>query len=404
MYRIGEALIGKGNEVAHIELIIGKKDGKVGDAFVKGFTNASIGHVPLLSVIRPNLMTKPATLIIPKVTIRDMDDANKIFGPAQMAVGRAIADAVEEGIIPKEKVEELVVIVSVFVHPDAKDYRKIYQYNYGATKLALRRAIEGYPPIDKILSEKDRSVHPIMGFKVPKLWNPPYIQVALDMDDLNEMKRVINELPKRERLILEAGTPLIKKYGVHVVNEIRKLRKDAFIVADLKTLDVGRLEVKMASDETADAVAISGLASIESIEKAIHETQRQGVYSILDMMNVSDIEGKLKKLRYKPDIVLLHRSVDVETVKAERGEKIGEVTEWGNIKRIKSITNALVAVAGGITPDNVQKAIKSGADIIVVGRYITGSKDVRRASQEFLDQLPPDPDTMRLPLDEDESI
>lgn len=349
-------------------------------------------------------MTKPATLIIPKVTIRDMDDANKIFGPAQMAVGRAIADAVEEGIIPKEKVEELVVIVSVFVHPDAKDYRKIYQYNYGATKLALRRAIEGYPPIDKILSEKDRSVHPIMGFKVPKLWNPPYIQVALDMNDLNEMKRVINELPKRERLILEAGTPLIKKYGVHVVNEIRKLRKDAFIVADLKTLDVGRLEVKMASDETADAVAISGLASIESIEKAIHETQRQGVYSILDMMNVSDIEGKLKKLRYKPDIVLLHRSVDVETVKAERGEKIGEVTEWGNIKRIKSITNALVAVAGGITPDNVQKAIKSGADIIVVGRYITGSKDVRRASQEFLDQLPPDPDTMRLPLDEDESI
>lgn len=243
-----------------------------------------------------------------------------------------------------------------------------------------------------------------MGFKVPKLWNPPYIQVALDMNDLNEMKRVINELPKRERLILEAGTPLIKKYGVHVVNEIRKLRKDAFIVADLKTLDVGRLEVKMASDETADAVAISGLASIESIEKAIHETQRQGVYSILDMMNVSDIEGKLKKLRYKPDIVLLHRSVDVETVKAERGEKIGEVTEWGNIKRIKSITNALVAVAGGITPDNVQKAIKSGADIIVVGRYITGSKDVRRASQEFLDQLPPDPDTMRLPLDEDESI
>ncbi|MBC7119883.1 MAG: formaldehyde-activating enzyme, partial [Methanobacteriaceae archaeon] len=113
MYRIGEALIGKGNEVAHVDLIIGDKEGIVGSAFATGLTNISIGHTPLLSVIRPNLMTKPATLMIPKVTIGCLEDANKVFGPAQTAVARAVADAVEEGIIPKEKVEDLVIIVSV---------------------------------------------------------------------------------------------------------------------------------------------------------------------------------------------------------------------------------------------------------------------------------------------------
>ena len=95
MYRIGEALIGSGNEIAHVDLIIGDKESPAGAAFVNGMTQLSLGHTPLLSVIRPNLMTKPATLIIPKVTVGDLKDADKIFGPAQTAVGRAVADAVK---------------------------------------------------------------------------------------------------------------------------------------------------------------------------------------------------------------------------------------------------------------------------------------------------------------------
>ncbi len=406
MYQIGEALVGEGNEVAHIDLVIGDKDGHVGAAFVDNLTQLSIGHTPLLSVIRPNLITKPATLIVPKVTVRDMRDAEKVFGPAQTAVGRAVADAVYEGLIPKDKAEDLVIIASVFIHPEAEDYRKIYQYNYGATKLAIRRAMDGYPPIEKVLSEKDRGKHPIMGFRVIRLWNPPYLQVALDLDDFDEVERIIKSIPNRERILLEAGTPLVKKFGVGVVSKIRKLRKDAFIIADLKTLDVGRIEVKMAADETADAVAISGLGTKESIEKAIHEATKQGIYSILDMMNVKNVVGKLSDLKLKPDVVLLHRSVDVETSAAERGEKIEEVTEWGNITQIKEILGEgkLIAVAGGITPDRVDEARKNGADIIIVGRYITGSRDVRRATEDFLEYMPPDPDTMRLALDEDESI
>lgn len=406
MYKIGEALIGNGNEIAHVDLVIGDKDGHVGSAFVNTLTQLSIGHTPLLSVIRPNLLTKPTTLIVPKVTVGDLKDAEKIFGPAQTAVGRAVADAVQEKLIPKDKVEDLVIIASIFIHPEAEDYRRIYQYNYGATKLAIRRAMEDYPSIDKVLKEKDRGMHPIMGFRVIRLWNPPYLQVALDLDQLDEMERVIKSLPNRERILLEAGTPLVKKFGVSIVSKIRELRKDSFIIADLKTLDVGRIEVKMAADATADAVAISGLGTVESIEKAIHEATKQGIYSILDMMNVENFVEKLSELRFKPEILLLHRNVDLETLKAERGEEIEEMTEWGNIKQIKEILGSgkLVAVAGGITPDRVNEALESSADIIVVGRYIIGSRDVRRAAEDFLEHMPPDPDTMRLALDEDESI
>jgi bifunctional enzyme Fae/Hps len=408
MYNIGEALIGDGPELAHIDLLIGDKQGPVGQAFANGLSNLSIGHTPLTGVIRPNLMTKPATLIIPKVTVGNLDDAAKIFGPAQTAVARAVADAVEEEIIPKKEVEDLVINVSVFIDPSAKDFRKIYQYNYGATKLAIRRAMKGYPSIDKVLKEKDRGTHPIMGFKVKRLWSPPYLQVALDLNDEGAMERIINSLPDNDRILLEAGTPLVKKFGVGIISKIRALRPDAFIIADLKTLDVGRVEVKMAADETADAVAISGLGTIESIAKAIHETQKQGIYSILDMMNVSDFEEKLNDLPkdLKPDIVLLHRNVDMESYKVEHGEDVGDMTEWGNINDIKKLMGkrGLAAVAGGIEPNKVKDAIEKGADIIIAGRYIIGSRDPRRAAQDFLQYFQPDPDNMRVAMDEDENI
>ena len=407
MYRIGEALIGDGPELAHIDLLIGDKFGPVGQAFANGLSNLSVGHTPLTSVIRPNLLTKPATLIIPKVTVADLEDASKIFGPAQTAVARVVADAVEDGYIPKEIVEDIVINVSVFIDPSAKDFRKIYQYNYGATKLAIRRAMEGYPSINKVLAEKDRGTHPIMGFRVQKLWSPPYLQVALDLDNKEAMAKILADLPDKERVLVEAGTPLVKKFGVGVVEDIRKLRPSAFIIADLKTLDVGRVEIKMAADATADAVAISGLGTIESIKKAIHETQKQGIYAILDMMNVADFEDKLSQLPddLKPDIVLLHRNVDLETYKAEKGEDISEMTEWGNIKKIKEILGGgLIAVAGGITPENVEEAIEKGADVIIAGRYIIGSRDVRRSAQDFLAHFPPDPDNMRLAMDEDEQV
>ncbi len=228
-YLIGEALLGEGNEIAHVDLLIGDKDGPVGKAFANGLSNLSAGHTPLLAVIRPNLPPKPHTLLVPKVTVKNMEDAGKIFGPAQAAVAKAVADAVEEEVIPKDKVDDWVIVCSVFIHPQASDYRRIYQYNYGATKLALRRALKKYPSLEKILYDKDRAKHPIMGFKVPRLWRPPYLQISLDPPELEKAKKVISQVPGSDRIIIEAGTPLIKRYGTRVMR-VERGAKDAFIL------------------------------------------------------------------------------------------------------------------------------------------------------------------------------
>ena len=98
MYLIGEALVGKEPEIAHVDIVIGTKDGPVGQAFANNLGNYSAGHTPLLAVVRPNLATKPYTLVIPKVTVQDISDAAKIFGPAQAGIGKAVVDAVEEGL------------------------------------------------------------------------------------------------------------------------------------------------------------------------------------------------------------------------------------------------------------------------------------------------------------------
>jgi bifunctional enzyme Fae/Hps len=147
-FSIGEALVGEEPEIAHIDLIVGKKTGSVGivgkktgsvgQSFANSLAQPRMGHTPILAVIRPNVPVKPATLIVPKVTIRDLEGAERIFGPAQSAVAKAVVDSVERGIIPKNKVEELAIIVSVFIHPRGKDYQRIYRYNYAATKLALQ--------------------------------------------------------------------------------------------------------------------------------------------------------------------------------------------------------------------------------------------------------------------------
>ncbi len=390
MYLVGEALVGKAPELAHIDLIVGDKNGPVGQAFAVGLSSVSAGHTPLLAVIRPNLPSKPFTLIVPKVTVKDMDQASKIFGPAQAAVAKAIADAAEEGIIPREKVDDLVIVCSVFIHPEAKDYRKIYQYNYGATRLALRRAFQEYPSLEKLMYDKERATHPVMGFRVPRLWMPPYLQIALDVPDIARTKAILSALPRSDRIILEAGTPLIKKYGARVIHDLREIAKDVFIIADLKTLDVGQVEVDLAYEETADAVVASGLASKETLDKFIYEAKRLSIYAFVDMMDVKGPLETLQSLDELPDAVVIHRGID---------EEHGGLTRWELIREIKSTfagKKILVAVAGGIDPSTAPKALESGADVLIVGRYITQSKDIERAARDFLELLGVDMDLYRV--------
>jgi 5,6,7,8-tetrahydromethanopterin hydro-lyase len=161
---IGEALTGDGNEIAHIDLLIGSKDGPVGQAFASALARQSEGHSNLLAVLTPNLAVKPATVLITKVTIKGMKQAVQMFGPAQAAVAKAVADQVEAGIIPKNKAEELVIVCGVFIHPAATDDKKIYQYNYEATKMAIANAMGNKPSADEMIAGKEKAVHPFRGF------------------------------------------------------------------------------------------------------------------------------------------------------------------------------------------------------------------------------------------------
>jgi len=156
---IGEGLVGDGNEIAHIDLLIGDKTGPVGTAFANALANQSNGHTSLLAVVTPNLLCKPATVMITKVTIKGMKQAVQMFGPAQAAVARAVVDSVAEGVIPKDQAENLVIVCGVFIHPAAADDTKIYQFNYDATKLAIQGAMTGTPKIDEIVARKDEK-HP----------------------------------------------------------------------------------------------------------------------------------------------------------------------------------------------------------------------------------------------------
>ena len=147
----------------------------------------------------------------------------------------------------------------------------------------------------------------------------------------------------------------------------------------MKILDTGNLEARMAADASADAVVMSGLAPVSTIEKAIAEARKTGIYSVIDMLNVEDPVGLIASLKVRPDIVELHRAIDAEHTSHA----------WGNIGDIKKAAGGklLVATAGGIRVPVVKEALKTGADILVVGRAITASKDVRHAAEEFLEEL-----------------
>jgi 5,6,7,8-tetrahydromethanopterin hydro-lyase len=159
----GEALVGEGDEVAHIDLLLGSKSGPVGAAFANALVSESEGHTNLLAVVTANLTAKPDTLMTNKVTIKGAKQAVQLFGPAQAAVARAVVASVADGVIPKDQVDDLVLIVGVFIHWDADDDKKIYDYNYEATKLAIARALNGEPSIDKVLADTPAARHPFAG-------------------------------------------------------------------------------------------------------------------------------------------------------------------------------------------------------------------------------------------------
>ena len=158
--RTGESLVGEGNEVAHIDLIMGPRGSAAEKTFANCLTNNKDGFTSLLAVLAPNLMVKPATVMFNKVTIKGAKQAVQMFGPAQRAVAKAIADSVAEGVIPQEQADDLFICVGVFIHWDATDDRKIQDYNYRAVKESVARAISGEPTPAEVVAQRNRVKHP----------------------------------------------------------------------------------------------------------------------------------------------------------------------------------------------------------------------------------------------------
>ena len=140
---VGESLVGDGNEVAHIDLIIGPRGSAAESAFANALVNNKDGFTSLLAVLAPNLAVKPHTVLFNKVTIKGAKQAVQMFGPAQHAVAKAVADSVADGTIPAAEADDVFICVGVFIHWDAADDKKIHDYNYTAVKESIERAVNG---------------------------------------------------------------------------------------------------------------------------------------------------------------------------------------------------------------------------------------------------------------------
>ena len=157
--KTGEALVDpSSNEVAHIDLLIGNVEGPVGQAYSNAIANPSKDREALQVILEPNMAVKPPTIIVPTVPVKGMRDASLVYGPAQEAVAKAIAQSVADGILPET--DELVMIANVFVHPSASRRRRVYINNFKAMRHAIRKAMEGRPTASENLKHKDNARHP----------------------------------------------------------------------------------------------------------------------------------------------------------------------------------------------------------------------------------------------------
>jgi 5,6,7,8-tetrahydromethanopterin hydro-lyase len=157
---VGESLVGDGNEVAHIDLILGPRGSAAESAFCNALVNNKDGFTSLLAVVAPNLPCKPHTVMFNKVTIKGAKQAVQMFGPAQRGVAMAVADSVEDGTIPLAEANDIFICVGVFIHWEAADDAKIQEVNYKATRESIQRAVAGLPTAADVVAKKGTTAHP----------------------------------------------------------------------------------------------------------------------------------------------------------------------------------------------------------------------------------------------------
>ena len=216
-----------------------------------------------------------------------------------------------------------------------------------------------------------------------------YLQIALN-SSLNEAYQIIQSLPVSDRILLEAGTPLIKEFGMDAIRkiyvwwamQIKQVNITPYVVADLKTMDRGETEVGMAAGAGASAAICLGQAPVETINSFIESCEKNKVDSMLDMMNIEYPINVLRKLKKQPDVVLLHRGVDEEVFNKNKP------IPYIQINKILSSYNVIISIAGGDTIREVQRAIFNGAQIVVVWKeFYHSTRLTGKLAQDFLMEI-----------------
>ena len=213
-----------------------------------------------------------------------------------------------------------------------------------------------------------------------------YLQFAFN-DDITSVSRVLPKIPVVPRILIEAGTPFIKREGMSGIRHIRRMWSGA-IVADLKISDGAIDEVDMAHQAGATAATVLGSAPIETIRLFIQRCSQLGMASMIDTLGVQDPLHVLRELRVPPDVVVLHRGRDKEGTR-------GKVIQYRHVKRVKSKFDVLISAAGGVDLRESRSAIFNGASIVVVNivrpgvpwQGIRTDQDVAHMAQQFLNTV-----------------
>jgi bifunctional enzyme Fae/Hps len=205
-----------------------------------------------------------------------------------------------------------------------------------------------------------------------------YLQVALN-STLSEAAEIISKLPVSDRIILEAGTPLIKHYGIRAIQFIKGLRPSSYVVADLKTMDRGETEVRLAKQGGASGAIALGYAPIETINAFIENCHKYEIDSMIDMMNVESPIKVLRLLKKQPKVVILHRGVDEENFNKSKP------VPYIQINKVLASYDVMISIAGGDTVREVQRAIFNNANIVIVWKeFYQASTETGRMAEEFL--------------------
>lgn len=184
-----------------------------------------------------------------------------------------------------------------------------------------------------------------------------YLQIAFN-DDILSVNRILPAIPHSDRILIEAGTPFIKREGSDGIKRIAEIW-DGKIVADLKTMDGALEEVELAHHAGASAATVLGSASTETIDLFIKKCKELEIESMVDMIGVEEPLKIILKLKQPPDVVILHKGRDEETTR-------GKVIKYKHVTKIRSKYDILISAAGGLDLDEARSAIFNGANIIVV--------------------------------------